>query len=364
MRVSIYARYSSDLQRAASVEDQFLVCKERVAREQWTLAATYADRGLSGANLLRPGYQQLLAVARNGEFDIVLAEALDRISRDQEHVASFYKQMSFAGVRVITLAEGEIGELHVGLKGTMNALFLKDLADKTRRGLRGRVELGRSGGGLCYGYRVIRSADGEPGGRQIDEVEAAVVRRIFASFAAGKSPRALAAELNRDGIPGPGGRPWGDTTIRGHALRGTGILRNELYVGRLVWNRQRFSKHPSTGRRVSRVNPPENWIVREVSHLRIVDDQLWSRVQTRLSAIRNSEPVAKARKAESSGVIADPSTFSPEKWFAVFVAAPLRWSVRTISRAPLPDAKAPVPIVQASVEAKSKRGSWTLSVTN
>jgi DNA invertase Pin-like site-specific DNA recombinase len=140
MRVSIYARYSSDLQRAASVEDQILVCKERIVQEQWALAATYADRAVSGASHLRPGYQQLLAGARNGEFDIVLAEALDRISRDQEHVASFFKQMTFAGIRVVTLAEGEIGELHVGLKGTMNALFLKDLADKTRRGLRGRIE--------------------------------------------------------------------------------------------------------------------------------------------------------------------------------------------------------------------------------
>jgi site-specific DNA recombinase len=296
MRVSIYARYSSDLQRAASVEDQVLICKERIVREQWTLAATYADRGISGASHLRPGYQQLLVGARNGEFDIVLAEALDRISRDQEHVASFFKQMSFAGIRVVTLAEGEIGELHVGLKGTMNALFLKDLADKTRRGLRGRIEQGRSGGGLCYGYRITQSADGQRGGREIEEAEAAVVRRIFASFAAGNSPRAIAAELNAEGIRGPGGRPWGDTTIRGHALRGTGILRNELYLGRLVWNRLRYSKHPSTGRRVSRVNPPENWIVRDVPGLRILDDQLWARVQTRFAGIRNSEPVAKARK--------------------------------------------------------------------
>jgi DNA invertase Pin-like site-specific DNA recombinase len=148
MRVSIYARYSSDLQRAASIEDQILVCKERLVREGWTLTATYSDRGISGASHLRPGYQAMLAAARRGEFDIVLAEALDRISRDQEHVAAFFKQMTFAGIRVVTLAEGDIGELHVGLKGTMNALFLKDLADKTRRGLRGRVEQGRSGGGL------------------------------------------------------------------------------------------------------------------------------------------------------------------------------------------------------------------------
>ena len=62
--------------------------------------------------------------AANGEFDLVYAEALDRISRDQEDVAGVYKRLRFADVRIITLAEGEISELHVGLKGTMNALFV------------------------------------------------------------------------------------------------------------------------------------------------------------------------------------------------------------------------------------------------
>ena len=135
----------------------------------------------------------LLQAARSGGCDVVVAEALDRLSRDQEHVAALCKQISFAGVRVVTLAEGAIGELHVGLKGTINALFLKDLADKTRRGLRGRVEKGRSGGRLCYGYRVEReyAPDGSPrrGGRAIDPQEAAVVREIFQTFAAGASPR-------------------------------------------------------------------------------------------------------------------------------------------------------------------------------
>ena len=86
---------------------------------------------------------------------MLVAEGLDRLSRDQEHTASLFKQLAFAGVRLVTVAEGEIGELHVGLKGTMNALFLRDLALKTHRGLRGRVEQGRSGGGRCYGYAVV-----------------------------------------------------------------------------------------------------------------------------------------------------------------------------------------------------------------
>jgi hypothetical protein len=82
----------------------------------------------------------------------------------QEDIVGRFKRLRFAGVRLFTISEGEISELHVGLKGTMNALFLKDLADKTRRGLEGRVREGRSGGGLCFGYDVVREHDarGEP----------------------------------------------------------------------------------------------------------------------------------------------------------------------------------------------------------
>src|SRR3984893_6713957 len=196
MRVVIYARYSSELQRDASIEDQIRLCRQRIEQEGWQYLHAYTDRAVSGASALRPAYQALLEDARRGEFDIVLAEALDRLSRDQEDVAGLFKRLRFAGVRLFTLAEGEITELHVGLKGTMNALFLKDLAQKVRRGLEGRVREGRSGGGLCFGYDVVREHDarGEAirGGRKINRAEAAVVHRFFAEFAAGRSPRAIA----------------------------------------------------------------------------------------------------------------------------------------------------------------------------
>ena len=114
------------------------------------------DAAISGASvILRPGVQALLQDAQRGMFDMVLAEALDRVSRDQADVAALFKHLRFAGVQIVTLSEGEISELHVGLKGTMNALFLKDLADKTRRGLRGRIEAGKAGGGLSFGYRIL-----------------------------------------------------------------------------------------------------------------------------------------------------------------------------------------------------------------
>ena len=207
-RCALYACYSSDQQRAASIEDQFRVCREYADRAGCRIAGAYRDAAVSGASMiLRPGIQALLEDARRGAFDVVVAEALDRVSRDQADVAVLYKHLKFAGVMIVTLAEGEISELHVGLKGTMNALFLKDLAAKTRRGLRGRVEAGKSGGGRSYGYDVVRRHDdaGEPirGERRIDEAEAEIVRRIFREFANGASPRAIAQRLSADGVPAP-----------------------------------------------------------------------------------------------------------------------------------------------------------------
>jgi site-specific DNA recombinase len=211
----IYARYSSDLQREASIEDQNRICRERAAKEGWSIykeysdsgIKEYSDSGISAASLIRPGIQKLLRDAQAGRFTILLAESLDRLSRDQEDIAHFFKRISFAGGRIVTLSEGDINELHIGLKGTMGALYLKDLADKTRRGLRGRVEAGKSGGGNSYGYDVVRGLgpNGLPlaGERKINAREAAIVCRIFEEYAAGVSPRAIAKRLNAESVPRP-----------------------------------------------------------------------------------------------------------------------------------------------------------------
>jgi len=128
LRAAIYARFSTDLQRSESIQDQEHLCRALANRHGWEVVGVFGDRGMSGASTFRPGYQDMLRAAQHGEFQVLVAEALDRLSRDQEDVAGLFKALSFAGVKIVTHAEGEINELHVGLKGTMNALFLKDLA--------------------------------------------------------------------------------------------------------------------------------------------------------------------------------------------------------------------------------------------
>jgi len=296
MKVALYARYSSENQRDASIADQLRICRTHAEKQGWQIVEEYTDHAISGASLLRPGIQALILDGQNGRFDIVLAEAMDRLSRDQEDIAGLYKRMAYGGVKIVTLSEGEVSHLHIGLKGTMNALFLKDLADKTRRGLQGRIQLGKSGGGNAYGYDVVRklNAIGEPdrGDRAINTIEADVVRRIFQDYIGGKSPKRIAVELNREGISAPTGGDWGFTTIIGNAKRGTGILNNEMYVGRLVWNRQRFVKDPDTGKRQARLNPADEWIITDVPELRIVDSDAWDAVKAKQAAIkvkRNSD---------------------------------------------------------------------------
>lgn len=288
MRVITYARYSSDLQRDSSITDQQRECRAYAEREGWRVVAELSDAALSGATAHRPGFQTLRTAVRRGDCDIVLVEAIDRLSRNLGDTAKLFEEMSFAGVRLVTLsARGDVDELHIGLEGTMNARWLKEHGNKTRRGQGGNVERGRIPGGLCYGYDVVPVVYGESRGvRTINESQAVIVRRIFGDYANGLSPKAIARTLNREGIAPPRRAAWSPSTIHGHQGRGTGLLNNELYIGWLVWNRQRFLKNPETGKRIARLSRRVGELKRKhVPELRIVSDELWQAVKARQAVV-------------------------------------------------------------------------------
>ncbi|MFW8637611.1 recombinase family protein, partial [Cribrihabitans pelagius] len=126
------------------------------------------------------------------------------------------------------------------------------------------------------------------GEREIHPEEADVVRRIFEDYARGLSPKKIAEALNTEGVPAPSGRHWGASTLHGNRQRGTGILNNELYIGRQVWNRLCYVKDPQTGKRISRLNPESEWTITEVPHLRIVDQELWDTVRVRQGELKTA----------------------------------------------------------------------------
>ena len=135
MRSALYARFSSELQDERSIIDQIALARKYAETRGLAVAEVYQDAAISGASTLnRPGLQKLVSDAARSKFEVVVTESLDRLSRSQADIAALYERLTFLGVRIETLADGAVSEIHVGLKGTMSALFLKDLAQKTRRG--------------------------------------------------------------------------------------------------------------------------------------------------------------------------------------------------------------------------------------
>jgi site-specific DNA recombinase len=286
VRAGVYARYSSDNQREASIDDQVEVCRRYAELQGWEIVKVYPDHALSGASRFRPAFEQMQVDAEARRFDVIIVEALDRLSRKLADVAELHDRLTFLGVRLHAVNTGEITPLHAGVLGMMAQAYLKDLGEKTKRGQLGRALKGKIPGGKAYGYDVLPARADGAGERSINTAKATVVVRIFELFAAGISPREIAKMLNAEGIPGPGGREWRDTTIRGQVDRGTGILNNALYVGRIEWNRCSYVKDPRTGKKVARPNPPEQWEIVPVPELRIVSDELWDAVKARQAEVR------------------------------------------------------------------------------
>ena len=288
-RVAIYARYSSNLQKPSSIEDQVRLCEERADAIGAVVVRIHRDFEASAeTGHFQPALDTLLLDAKRGYIDLVVAEALDRISRDQEHIHGIHKRLRYWKVGLYTLDQGEIQAIHISIGGYMNSAWLENHKLKTKRGQLGAVHAGRIPGGICYGYRKANRLDADGrlvrGLREIVPDQAAVIQRIYRLYAAGHSVRDITALLNSEGVPGPRGRPWGPSTINGNRTRRNGILNNELYRGLNVYNRQEFVRVPDTGKRQARPLPPDRWVTKDVPQLRIVDDQLWDRVQKRRQA--------------------------------------------------------------------------------
>lgn len=303
-RAAIYTRFSSDLQSDRSIEDQVTLCRAKAARDGFKIAATFSDRARSGASIHgRPGIAELLAAAKARQFDILIVEELDRLSRSQADLASIYDRLTFVGIDILTVhgGTGRTDQIQVGIRGIVGALFLTDLAHKVRRGAAGNIREGKHAGGLAYGYNIT---PGQPGAWTINEDQAPIVRRIFAAYLAGERTPAIARALNAEGVKPPRGIYWQPGALTGSNNRHNGILGNEIYCGRLVWNRVRMIKDPETGKRVSRPNPETEWQRCEVPHLMIIAPEVFDHAAALKTSRNHPAPThRRAPKALLSGLL-------------------------------------------------------------
>jgi site-specific DNA recombinase len=313
MRCAVYARYSSDLQRETSIEDQVRQCREFAARKGWLVLDEYvrSDQAISGAALAgRNALKALIAEAKRKPcpFDRILVDDTSRLARDVADALNMVAILRFNGVGVTFVSQGidtldKSARQLVTINGMMDEQFLVGLADKVHRGQEGRVLDGLNPGGRCYGYVNVPIEDpSRPGkyGRpavsgvelRVDENQADIVRRIFQMYADGLGLAGIAKVLNREGVPAPQPprtRPlqaWCPSSIRE-------MLRNERYRGVQVWNRTQKQRNPETGRKTSRQRPEADWRRVEVPEWRIVPEELWNNAHARIRVV--NERIGSAR---------------------------------------------------------------------
>ena len=245
----------------------------------------------------------MMAGVRRKAFDVVVVEAVNRLSRRVVDSLQSWDLLTFSGVKLFSVSEGEQDFVRVMLNSLGAQMFSQKVADHTRRGLVGVLEREGRVHSLAYGYRKRETPPKIGVNREPDPETAPIVLRIFEEAAAGRSGDDIARGLNADGIPAPQGGIWYASTIRGGSKFGSGLLRKTIYAGLVTYGRTENRLHPETGARRIAASPDKR-TTRQVEELRIVPQELWEQVQARLDASAQQVP----RSATSNARVAHRKT--------------------------------------------------------
>ncbi len=295
-RVAIYARFSSDNQREASIADQLRRCSEFVQRAGGSVdpSLVFSDAAVSGATLDRPDFERLMAAVDARKVDAIVAEDMSRISRDFADAAHVFRKLQFLEVQLLGVEDGvdsssKNAKLTFTMASVFHDLYLETLSDKTKRGQEGRWLAGFSTGAPPLGYRSEPVRD--PTGRvigyriEIDPIASQVVLRIFDLYLQGQSCDTIAKTLNTEHVDPPRAKTrhrrkgWVASSIKD-------ILANEAYIGIWVWRKRAWARVPGTKKRRPRRRDPKEILRQEFPERRIVPQDLWDQVRTRAAAVR------------------------------------------------------------------------------
>ncbi len=296
---AVYCRFSSHLQRDTSIEDQL--------RENSVFADSrgmkidpnhiYVDRCTKGTKNKRDGFDTLLKIAKSGKspFSSIIVYDTSRFARTPHRSLLEANELAFYGINVYFVRQGidsadKNATTQLGLHGIIDHQYIEQLSDSTKRGVKGQVLRGYSGGGSTFGYTSTPvypddNTKGRPQGYklEINKVDADTIKLIFELY--GLSAWSIIAittrlneEFQKNGIHKPSkSETWRVSTI-------AGILRNEKYRGIFVWNKTSTLRNHVTGKVKLIDNPEKEWVRQEYEHLRIINDELWDKVQSRLDA--------------------------------------------------------------------------------
>jgi site-specific DNA recombinase len=298
---AIYVRVSTEDQgKGFSIPTQIEACQKLAEHEGYTVPESHLliDEGISGTTMDRPGLRRLRELVQTQAITAAIVYDPDRLSRNLGHQLLLAEEFERVSVKLLIvshpLEQGPEGWLFFQMRGALAEYERAKILERLKRGLVGRAKAGHvNGGSVAFGYRYIKA---DHGGRwEIDEDEAAVVRRIFQLCLDGMPTRAIARLLTQERVPskhdrhpGLSGRKaagvgeWNPATI--HAL-----LMNEGYIGRHYYN-----KRKAAGKTQRADRPKEDWVA--IAIPAIVPAEVFHGVQAQLA--RNKALGQRNRKYE------------------------------------------------------------------
>ena len=291
MNCAIYARRSTEEHQAASLEIQIETAREFIRKRGWDVATAkiFSDDAVSRAEFLkRPGLHAMLAAARAKHINLLVVRDESRLGGDMVRTMMVLSELVDLGVRVfyaesdseVTL-NGPTEKLIQVVRGYSAEMEREKLSGRTREHLQSKARRGFVAGGKCFGYANHGVFEGDRRvhvEHVVDPEQAKVVLEIFRRYAEGWGVKRIAKELNARGVPPPragkrGTGSWAPSVI-------WEMVRNDRYHGKLIWGRTQ--KGYAGGTKVRRKCDPESWEVTERPELKIIPDELWAKVQTRI----------------------------------------------------------------------------------
>ncbi|MBQ9057836.1 MAG: recombinase family protein [Atopobiaceae bacterium] len=291
-----YVRLSREDEMGAesgSIQSQKHLIEDWAAQHSYVeLLGFFADDGYSGSTFDRPGFEQMMELAKSGEINTIIVKDLSRFGRSYLDCGVLIeRELPRLGVRLFSIADSfdsmedydQNMAILLPVKNLMNEMHVMVTSEKVRTSLAAKRERGECVANWApYGYKK------NPANKHqliVDEEASAVVRCIFSWRLEGKSASEIARILNKREVASPAayrqahGQAYASSFIgdapRWHAKTVLRILRNEVYTGTLVQGKTQRSSWRS---RVTRHLSPELWHRSHGMHEPLVDSQVFWKV--------------------------------------------------------------------------------------
>ncbi len=272
-RVAAYARVSLDSERLMhSLSAQVSYYSDYIQKNpHWIYAGVYADEGISGTQTQkRDEFKRLMKDCEYGKIDIVLVKSISRFARNTVDLLSAVRHLKSLGIEVRFEKENinsmsNDGELMLSILASFAQEESRSISENVKWGTRKRFEKGIPNGRVrVFGYKWENDT------LVIVQEEAKTVKRIYAEFINGKTPRAIAKGLNDDGITTRMGCKWSDFGIRT-------ILQNITYTGNMLLQKVFVDDPITKHRKINRGELPRYFV--ENTHTAIISKDIFDKAQ-------------------------------------------------------------------------------------